>query len=95
MAQERNEAVEEMTYEAELKALKAKWAGRRAEERKAKKVEANQEKKEASIECVKKALEALQGVHPTFNKELAPVVKRLNMFINGEKYTRNFQGGNE
>ena len=89
------EEKKEMTYEEELKALKAKWADRRAEERKRKKAEAKSEKKEASIECAKKALEALQGVDACFNRELAPVVKRLNMFIKGEKFTRNVKGGNE
>lgn len=91
MAEERKE----MTYEEELKALKAKWADRRAEERKSKKAEEKASKKEASIECAKKALEDLQGIDACFNRELAPVVKRLNMFINGEKFTRNAKGGNE
>lgn len=89
------EEKKEMTYEEELKALKAKWADRRAEERKSKRAEEKAEKKEASIECAKKALEALQGIEPCFNRELAPVVNRLKMFINGEKFTRNAKGGND
>ena len=89
------EEKKEMTYEEELKALKAKWADRRAEERKIKKAEAKAEKKVASIECAKKALEVLKGIDHCFDRELAPVVNRLIMFINGEKFTRNAKGGND
>lgn len=84
MAEERKE----MSYEEELKALKAKWKDRRTAEKKAKKAEEKQEKKASSIEVAKQALEVLQGIAPAFNRELQPVFTRLQMFINGEKYTR-------
>ena len=85
---------QEMSYEEALKAFKAEWAGKRKEERKAKSASAKAEKREATATICAQAVELLKGIDPAFNKELAPVVTRLNMFIKGEKYTRNFKGGN-
>lgn len=84
----------ELTYEQELKALKEKWNARKKEQAKAKKEEANKEKKEKAKEFVKQAIEILYEVDIAYARELAPVTKRLYMFINDEKYTRN-KGGND
>lgn len=71
------------TYEQALKELQEKYA-------KAQEVNA------ADVEAVKKALFVLEGVSGTAAKVLAPGVKRLQAFVNGEKYcTRNRgKGGN-
>lgn len=84
--------VQEMTYEEALKAFKESWKEKRKAEATAKRNEAKTEKREKTVEACKKSLEALKEVDSAYNKELAPVVTRLNMFINGEKYTR--KGGN-
>lgn len=83
---------QEMTYEEALKAFKATWAEKRKEEKASKKAEEKSAKREATVEVCKKALEVLQGIDSSFNKELAPVITRLNMFVKGERYTRNVGG---
>lgn len=95
MSQESKNQETKATYESELKALKEKWALARKAERKEKAINAKQEKREKSCEFVKQALEALGNVDPAFSRELAPVAKRLNMFIRGEQYTRSNKGDNE
>lgn len=65
------------TYEQALKELQEKYS-------KAQEVNA------ADVEAVKKALNILTGVSATAAKVIAPAVKRLQSFVNGEKYcTRN------
>lgn len=67
------------TYEHALKELQEKYAKAR---------EANA----ADVEEVKKAVTILTGVSGTSAKVIAPAVKRLQAFVNGEKYctrTRN------
>ena len=96
MAQERKENVateQEISYEAELKALKAKWAVRKQAEKQAKKAEEKAEKRVKAVEHCKEALEALSKVDKAFEKELSAVVLRLNMFIEGKRYTRNMDKG--
>lgn len=84
MAEERKE----MTYEEELKALKEKWAERRKAEKESNRVALQAEKKEKAKANVEKALQAINEIDPVFRGELSCVVKRLNMFLNGERYTR-------
>ena len=70
------------TYEQALKELQEKYA-------KAQEVNA------ADVEAVKNALNILTGISATAAKVIAPAVKRLEAFVNGEKYctrTRN-KGG--
>ena len=71
------------SYEQALNELQAKYA-------KAQEVNA------ADVEAVKKAISALGEVSLATAKVIAPAVKRLQSFINGEKYcTRNRnKGGN-
>lgn len=95
MSQETKATETKATYESELKALKEKWAQARKAERKEKALNAKQEKREKSCAFVRQALSALDNVDPAFNRELAPVIKRLTMFINGEQYTRSNKGDNE
>lgn len=79
----------ESTYEEELKALKEKWAQRRKEERESKKIADTADKREKAKEQAEKALQALKEIDSTIQrKELLCVIKRLQMFINGEHYTR-------
>lgn len=69
------------TYEQALKELQEKYA----------KV---QEANTADLEAVKKAISALEGVSSASTKVIAPAVKRLQAFVNGEKYcTRNRKKG--
>lgn len=56
-------------------------------ERKAEADKAKAEKRTESVEHVKIALEELMKVDEGKN-ELTCVINRLNMFINGERYTR-------
>lgn len=93
MSQERKETATPLTYEEELKALKEKWAGKRKEERKEKQANKKAEEREATVYLCKQAIEILKDINPAFKKELAPVVTRLNMFVNGERFTRNFNKG--
>ena len=90
MSEEKKEIVTPSTYEEELKALKEKWASKRKEEKATAKASKKEQDRIATVEVCKQAVEILKGINPSFNKELAPVVNRLNMFINGERYTRNF-----
>lgn len=62
-------------------------------ERKAEADKAKAEKRVESVEHVKNALAELEKVVEGKN-ELGCVINRLNMFINGERYTRN-KGGND
>lgn len=82
------EEIKEMTYEEELKALKEKWAERRKAEKENEKIALKAEKKEKAKSNVEKALQAIEEIDPACRKELACVIKRLNMFLNGERYTR-------
>lgn len=80
---------QERTYEEELKALKEKWAQRRKAEKEATKIAEKADKREKAKENVSKALELIQCIDSTIQrKELLCVIKRLQMFINGEHYTR-------
>ena len=70
-------------YEQALKKLNEKYE-------KAQKVNA------ADVEAVKDAISTLKAVSTASAKVIAPAVKRLQSFVNGEKYctrTRN-KGGN-
>lgn len=91
MAQEEKK----LSYEEALKALKAEYAEERKQERIAKKEEARKEKREEACEACRKALKELAVVDPTFNRELAAVVLRLEMFIEGKRYTRNMNKGGD
>lgn len=89
MQQESNQKPIDNEYQQALKAFRAEWAGRRAQARKDEQAKANAEAKEADKETARNALKCLQEIKGTQSKkELACVVKRLEMFINGEKYTR-------
>lgn len=85
---------EQLTYEEELKALRMKWAGKRKEEKAKKKEEARKEEKAQDIELAKKVLAELDSLTPTSKKELDAVIIRLNMFIEGKRYTRNMKKDN-
>lgn len=85
-------AQEKLTYQEALKALKAQYAEERKAERFEKRAQAKQGKRNETAEVCKKALEVLQGIDPAFNRELAPVVTRLQMFVDGKKYTRSVKG---
>lgn len=70
------------TYEQALKELQEKYAK-------------SQEVNAADVEAVKKAISTLKVVSTASAKVIAPAVKRLEAFVNGEKYctrTRN-KGG--
>ena len=82
-------AVEEISYEQALREFKAQWKDKKKEQAIAKRKSEKEEKRSLSVEACKKALEELKNVDSSFNRELAPVVKRLEMFINGERYSRN------
>lgn len=71
------------SYEQALKELNEKYAKA-------------QEVNTADVEAVKKAISALEAVSTVSAKVIAPAVKRLKAFVNGEKYcTRNQnKGGN-
>lgn len=83
-----------MTYEEALKAFKAQWADKRKEAKASERATAKATKRAETADLCKQALVILKCIDPAFNKELAPVVTRLNMFVNGEKYTRT-KGGND
>lgn len=85
-------AKQELTYEEALKAFKAEWAGKKKEARKAESASKKAVLREQAVEACKQALVALEGVDKAFNKELEAVFTRLNMFINGERYTRTSKG---
>lgn len=89
-----NQAPVALTYEEELKALKAKWADKKKEAKKQERADKKSALKETAKVEARKALEIVKAIDNTFTTELAPVVKRLEMFINDEKYTRS-KGGNE
>lgn len=79
----------ESTYEEELKALKEKWAQRRKEERESKKISETADKREKAKEHAENALKAIREIDSTIQrKELSCVIKRLQMFIDGQHYTR-------
>lgn len=83
------QTMQESTYEEELKALKEKWAQRRKAEKERQKISEKADKREKAKENVIKALELIQSIDSTIQrKELSCVIKRLQMFINGEHYTR-------
>lgn len=85
--EERN--AQETTFEEELKALKAKWADKKAEARaEAKKAEEAESRKLATA-VVEEALKVLNSLPARYQRELKPVYIRLQMFKNGERYTRN------
>lgn len=86
-------AEKKLTYQEALKALKAQYAEERKQERAEKRNEEKAEKRKATVVCCQNALEALKGVDPAFNRELHCVVNRLQMFIDGKKFTRNFNKG--
>lgn len=71
------------SYEQALKELQERYA----------KV---QEANASDVEAVKKAISALESVSVSCAKVITPAVKRLQAFVNGEKYcTRNRnKGGN-
>ena len=80
---------QESTYEEELKALKEKWVQHRKDERESKKIAEKSDNREKAKENVAKALEFIQSIDSTIQrKELACVIKRLYMFLDGERYTR-------
>lgn len=55
-----------------------------------------QEANAADVEAVKKAISSLKEVSTTAGKVIAPAVKRLQAFVNGEKYCTRIRnkGGN-
>ena len=77
-----------MTYEEALKAFKAEWADKRKDERKAKAQEKKAEERKANASVAQKALEVLSALDTAGKNELAPAIKRLEMYISGEHYTR-------
>lgn len=84
------------TYEQEMKALKEKWAKKKAEEKAKEKAEKSAKAREIASVNVTQAIKLLEEITDTQAKtELAPVVKRLHMFVNGERYTRNKGAKNE
>lgn len=82
-----------ISYEEALKAFKAEWAEKRAQERKEKREAEKEEKRKGDIEKVQKALYILNECED--KNALVVVINRLNMFINGEKFTRTRKGGNK
>ena len=84
----------ELTYEEALKQFKAQWKDKRQEAKANERANAKAEKRQATADLCSKALELLKGIDAAFNKELAPVITRLTMFVNGDKYTRT-KGGND
>lgn len=71
------------TYEQALKELQEKYAKA-------------QEVNTADMEAVKKAISTLEAVSTASAKVIAPAVKRLQSFVNGEKYCTRIRnkGGN-
>lgn len=89
------EEIKKLSYKEALKALKEQYAEERKQERLAKKAEARKEKREEACGACRKALKELEAVDPAFNRELSSVVIRLNMFIEGKRYTRNMNKGGD
>ena len=81
-------AEENLSYEEALKAFKAKWAGKRKDERKAKKAEEEKAQREADKVLVQNALQILNGITPKSKNELKAVFTRLDMFLSDKRYTR-------
>ena len=81
------------TYEQALKELQEKYA--KAQKVNTADVEAVK-KAISALEAVKKAISALEAVSTDSAKVISTAVKRLQSFVNGEKYcTRNRnEGGN-
>ena len=86
---ENNATQQPLSYEEALKAFKAQWAGKRKEEKKLRKEEERKAQREADVVIVKKVLEVLEAVTPASKDELSAVFTRLNMFVEGKRYTRN------
>ena len=87
------ETNQEMTYEEALKAFKAQWKEKRAEESKKAKQAEKEKTRKVDCEKVDVALQALSEISTAGQKELQAVITRLDMFKKGERYTRN-KGGN-
>lgn len=79
----------ELSYEEALKKFKEEWAGKRKEEKKKKKDIERAKEREKDTEFVKEVIKTLDALSPKSKEELSAVFTRLNMFINGERYTRN------
>lgn len=79
----------ELTYEEALKKFKKEWADKRKQEKKKEKDSKRAEEREKDTEVVKAVIETLNTLSPKSKEELSAVFTRLNMFINGERYTRN------
>ena len=78
-----------LTYEQALKAFKAQWADKRKEEKKARNEDERKAQREEDIVIVKNVLEILGGITAKSKDELSAVFTRLNMFVEGKRYTRN------
>lgn len=78
---------------AQMQALKKQIAIEKANERKAEKANERKAEKESDKEIVKEMLKQINNMTKKSQQELQPVVKRLEMFINDEKYTR--KGGDK
>lgn len=80
--------------QAMMKQAKAALAQAKKDERKSNNAKQKEAKKAVAIVEAQKALDILNTLDEAFNRELAPVKTRLQMFINGERYTR-IKGGDK